>query len=72
MEKSAVRRIQVPETEKKENVTAENLAYNFLNMMCKIPSHRPKNPSRIQRKPHLGVSSKAEKQRQRECLKRIS
>lgn len=33
VKKSDVPRIQVPETELRENVTAENLAYNFLNMM---------------------------------------
>lgn len=36
--KSDVHRIQVPEIEKRENVTAENLAYNFLNMMLNIKS----------------------------------
>lgn len=38
MKKSDVHRIQVPQIEKKENVTAENMAYNFLNIMVNIKS----------------------------------
>ena len=38
MKKSDVHRIQVPQVEKKENVTAENMAYNFLNIMVNIKS----------------------------------
>lgn len=38
VKKSDVHRIQVPEIQKRENVTAEKLTYNFLNMMVNIKS----------------------------------